>query len=179
MRTDEEGNDASGPTDASPPTENDTLPTGLPRGILVVPFIMTAGVTLLVGYALEQSISTTWVFIALLVGAVAAVSSISWSATHRPRSAAAAAHTAKPRQKTRRGKPHAQAEPNDPLGHIHAVEKQGRRHQRPCPNCGTPVSTKLEQCPNCDHKILVDCKNCRTRVRLEWSNCPECGRGLP
>lgn len=172
MATDEQEEPTPEDEAAAHATSDAPALPGLPRGILVVPFVMAAALTLLVGYALGQSISPTWVFIAILVGAVASISSISWSSTHRPRPGAAAARA--------HGNGNGgEGNESDPLGHIHAVEKQARRHQRPCPNCGTRVNTKLEHCPNCNHQIIVHCKGCRTRVRLEWANCPECGRELP
>lgn len=161
---------------ATPPQRNharEGLPTA-PRGVLWVPFALAAGLTFLVPVALGQSISGTWVFVSLLVGSVAAASNMAWVWTHRPRPPSAAAHSTREANGEQEGN-----QDEDPLGHIHAVETQGRRHQKPCPNCGTPVSSQRERCSNCDHQLLVQCKGCRTPVRLDWVACPECGRDLP
>lgn len=160
-------------------------PRSIPRGLIAFPFALAAGMTLLVPLALAQSVSGRWIAAAVLVGITASGGTLGWNLRRAPLVAAAPAPEP-PREPEPSPEPAGETAPepppekgHDPLANIHAVEAQGRRHRRPCPNCGTPVRADRETCPNCAHMLLVDCKGCRTRVRLDWGVCPECGRPLP
>lgn len=159
--------------------------------MLVFPFVVASALTLVVLVGLGEPIRGRGVMMALLVGSVASASSMAWHWTHRPSAAGVAPVLSSRPEDTRRDleqDPERGDDPDsdsdmvgqdDPLAHIHAVESQARRHQKPCPNCGTGVGVQREKCPNCGHQLLVHCKGCRTMVRLEWPACPECGRSLP
>jgi predicted RNA-binding Zn-ribbon protein involved in translation (DUF1610 family) len=142
----------------------------MPKGVLVFPFVVAAGLTFLVLVGLGQPVTGVWILLPIIIGLVAAFSSLGWSLIHRPPATMKA-----PASKAGMG----EEEGTDPLANIHIVESQARRYQRPCPNCGTQVKTDREHCPNCEHVLLVQCKSCRTKVRLDWGACPECGRDLP
>lgn len=140
------------------------------RGVLVVPFLLGTGIGFVALIGLGRPVEGHWAITALAVGLVAAV--VSLALALGPRS----------RHRKKAMDPKASDEndgPVDPLSNVKTVESQARRHGKPCPNCGTAVTSRQERCANCDHLLLVECKGCRTKVRLDWSACPECGRGLP
>ena len=137
-----------------------------PAGRLVLPFALGVALTLIMAAALRVTLTAGWVLAAIAVGVVFTVFSIT-TAVLGSHSAAKAAHASTG----------ADGEA-DPLGHIHAVEQQGRRLRRACVNCGTPVPLDRDECPGCGHKQTFKCKRCGTPVRPEWKNCPECGKDL-
>lgn len=145
----------------------------LPAGLLILPFGVGLGVTLLVALALRDPITLSWILTGSLVGLILVAISVALVLTQK--SAANVAHSLSGQVL----KPHQEAQGGDPLAHVQAVEQQGRRHRRPCTNCGTMVKASQTECPNCQHAQLYSCKGCRTQVRLDWTNCPECGRMLP
>lgn len=147
--------------------------TRIQPGLLVVPFLVGAGLTMAIVAGSGNAVTAGWLLVAILVGTMAAALTLVLTlGSHRPAHVANALNAAPL-------KPHQEAMGGDPLAHIHAVEQQARRHRRPCTNCGTPVKSSADRCPNCDHRQLFSCKGCRTQVRLDWTNCPECGRSLP
>lgn len=137
------------------------------------PFVVSAGLTLAIAAGSGATITAGWLLLALLVGVIVAAIALVITLGPYQASRAASATNGAPL------KPHQEAMGGDPLAHIHAVEHQARRHQKPCMNCGTPVHPNAERCANCDHLQVYSCKRCRTKVRLDWTNCPECGAGLP
>lgn len=144
----------------------------VPRRLLLQVFLVGTIAALTLILLTGHPLTLGWLGAALLVGLLATpLVYASRLARHPARIAHAASGV--------RMKPHHEAMGGDPLAHIQVVEQQGRRHRRPCVNCGTMVKLHQGVCPNCDHQQVFACKGCRTQVRLEWTNCPECGRGLP
>ncbi len=44
-----------------------------------------------------------------------------------------------------------------------------------CPKCGAFVDKTMENCPNCNSRLLTQCPVCHFPVQKGWKTCPQCG----
>ena len=48
----------------------------------------------------------------------------------------------------------------------------------PCPQCGRPVDSRFNFCPNCQFNLRANCPKCRRDIRPGDRFCPHCGSAL-